>query len=201
MGESMRERRFLTVLEILGMTLCFLGLAVLFLPELLGASVLSSYFLGYLAAGLAALSWTTYSILCRESYNSEGFDRSMSLDILLSGIVFTILHSCIGTWSLPNPSTSLVIVIFSVLCYGIAFPFWRRSLQLGHYSFVSGLANMIPILSVFWLVLGGIVSFSVGLVYATLLVSLGCYFLNQQSYKQQESFVRLKIKTKMVLNK
>lgn len=192
-GQSLKTKTQLTTRQILGTVVCFLGLMVLFLPKLLETSTQINYLPGYLAAALATVCWMLYSLLGKPESSSSDATQSTSNDILLSGVSLSILHTLTGTWTLPQVSDCLVIAALAIIYYGLAFPSWKRSIEFGHYSISGGVANAIPVLSIAWLVVGGIVPMSHTLWLATLLVSFGCYLLSLPYAKEKAKSKALKM--------
>lgn len=178
LGEVIRTKKPLSLLQGLGTVLCLLALIVLLYPSLLSTCQFNSrYILGYIVGFLSALSWTLYNILSKAL--SRTSYKSTAIDIFYSGIICAFVQVIKGDYHMPDFTSLMVIVCLGVFVYGIAFPCWNRALQLGQHTLISGMASAIPIFSVMWLIITGFSRPSFYLLISFLLVGIGCFCLAQ----------------------
>ncbi|SCA63135.1 hypothetical protein SCG7086_AJ_00250 [Chlamydiales bacterium SCGC AG-110-P3] len=175
-GSARRLNHAILPQHILGMGLGFLGIFVFLAPEIFNHKIHSAYFSGYLCAFIAALSWTTYS-LRGTSATSEGKHAYIGKDVLIIGIVCAALHTIQGEWVALTLYEWIIITTLGIVVYGLAVPCWQKGLQLGRYTTVASLANVIPVLSVTWLIVGGVAPMTMTVAVAGLLISMSCWIL------------------------
>jgi drug/metabolite transporter (DMT)-like permease len=174
-----------TKLQIVGILICFASFAVLFAPELMTTSVSFLHTKGYLSAFFAALSWASYNLF-RENKCTQEDNALVGVEIVCSGLLCALLQSIFGGWVILSAFELSIISLIGVFSYGFAFYCWNHALEIACHSSIGAYANVIPILSVSFLVLGGIVDYSNTLAASFLLVALGCYLLGKKSLRSEE---------------
>ncbi len=168
----------LTTKQICGLVASLIGIVVVLLPEI---STIQSIGLresfGYLLAFFAAVSWSLYTVLPRYFGKQKKGTYSISEDVILLGIFNLIIQLVFGSWKALDFHESYIVVFLAICYYGIAFPFWKKGLESKRYTLVGGFANTIPVLSVVWLIIGGISHWNITLFIACIFVTIGCVWI------------------------
>ncbi len=179
-GEALRTRRLLSRGQVVGLLACFLALLVLVFPALNFKAGLGHGW-GYLTAFVAALSWALYSLIVKAKSESVGEEPLVGVGVLIVGILCSVVQCSMGGFVSMTPLELFLILAFGAGVSGLAFPCWQRAIQLGSCAAVGGMANAIPILSVGWLIVGGVSQLSPSLVVSAFLVIVGCYLLGRST--------------------
>lgn len=175
-GSAHRHNHTLLPKHVLGMGLGFLGIFILLLPDIIHQNIHLTYALGYISAFIAALAWTIYSIMGGDRA-SKGGSVHMGEDIVLVGLFCAGIQAAQGDWVTLTAHQWIVICTLGVLVYGLAFPFWKKGLELGDYAPMAAMANAIPVLSVLWLILGGVAEMTLEVAIASGLITASCWVL------------------------
>lgn len=170
--EAWRGGRGIPVVHFWGMGICLMGLCLLLSQDLMEASFSWRYSGGYGAAFLAALSWTLYSSYGKTAGGAE--ELSTEVDLMVCSLSMACLQFFWGGWSQPSSSEWIALACLAVVSMGLPYPHWKRALDLGFCSTAARLGNVIPVLSIGWLVLGGEVPFTPILLVATFFMAVGC---------------------------
>ncbi len=179
--ELLRKKQKPSKLKSLGVLLCFVALFVLFIPDLLTSEVKGSYILGYVASIVGAFSWAIY---CLFSNYYKRYDMSKtSLDIFLTGIFFAIAIFLFEPRPVVSFRSFTQLSLYGLVVFGLAFPLWSKASNQNHPFLLSMLASFIPVLSIFWLVVGGVVTLSFWVISSFALVLVGGVLTQLKSTK------------------
>ncbi len=177
-GQALYTRKGLHSGQLLGLALCVVALFVLLWPALETVGGIASFGLGYIAAIVAAFTWALYSLL-KKNQKGRTNECTTATDLLLSAMACVAIQLCCGGFVAMSLVDTCLIILIGIGSYGLAFPCWQRALRTGSCASVGGLANLIPVLSVAWLVVGGISPLTLSLFFAGLLIVGGCMLLNK----------------------
>ncbi len=140
----------LTRYNIFGGLLGFSGAALL-IANKNGLNLSPDYFLGYLLAVLAALTWASYSLLSKRLPHFSS--ATVGLFCLLSGLISLAIH--FGFEDTPNLTDIdwLFLILLGIGPMGIAFYCWDLALKNGDAKIIGTLSYLTPLLSTLLLVL------------------------------------------------
>ncbi|MEZ5461492.1 DMT family transporter [Dokdonella sp.] len=138
-----------------------------------GFSFDSSYWVGYLAALGAALTWSTYSVLNRRFRDvpSSAIGGACLTVALLAGITHLTFESTIS----PTAGQWLVLILMGLGPVGIAFRLWDRGTKHGEIAVLGTLSYAAPLLSTLLLLLSGAVSAHWSQAVAVILLMIGAW--------------------------
>ena len=134
----------------------FLGLGgcVLLVTDGGQISLQAEYTLGYLAAVACALTWSSYSVLCR-SFGDVPTD-AVGWFCAATAIGGILCHLAFETWTPPGSSGQWVAVLLLGLGpVGVAFFTWDIGMKRGNVRALGAFSYMAPLLSAVLLVLAG----------------------------------------------
>ncbi len=128
------------------------------------------YLMGYLAAFIAALSWTRYSILVRKHKLPPEF---LCINIGLGAPLYWALHFFMGEPSVSIANQEiLLLLLYGGGLYVVAYLSWGYAVSFGSVAEASALAYLTPLLSIIALSIFGYAEFTTRLSWATALVLL-----------------------------
>ena len=154
--------------HILGVLLGLIG-AGLLLSEGLTQSADNRSVLGYSTAVLAALFWSSYSVISRRFANSP--TEIVSIYCLFSGILSICCHLLFETTIWPQAiSEWLAVVGLAAFPVGLAFFVWDYGVKRGDIQVLGASAYMAPLLSTVFLILFGFGDL-------TWLVGIACFLI------------------------
>lgn len=164
-GERLRAH------HVAGALLALVG-AILVVTGGASLALRTEYAFGYAAAGLAALTWSSYSVLSRRfagvpSYAITGFCLATAL---LSAISHLALEVTVWPASLPE---WLAIVALGLGPVGLAFYVWDIGVKHGDIQVLGAAAYLAPLLSTLLLVAAGYGQFTLVVALACGLITLG----------------------------
>lgn len=153
---------------------CFLGvcgLVALFYGK--GGSIGNVEFVpGHIFAVISALSWSIYSAI------SARYTHVSSNAICVNFVVMGVLCALIWIYgygvSFPSFFSLVSIAVYSVFLSG-AYILWDYSMKVGDAQFVAVFSFLVPVLSVFFLVLLGFADFSFYIVLSLMLIVSGVF--------------------------
>lgn len=128
------------------------------------------YLHGYLFALMAALIWSTYTIISRYYENTP--TEMVGMYCGVGALVTLVLHLHYETWVTPTAFEGLMVSLLG-LSSGVAYLLWTYGTQKGNLKLLGVLAYFTPVLSMGLLVLCGKEPMSVALVFACMLVVSG----------------------------
>jgi drug/metabolite transporter (DMT)-like permease len=128
------------------------------------------YLNGYLLALVAAIIWSTYTIITR--YYADTPSEMVGMYCGIGAVVALLLHCQFETWVTPSVFEASMVVLLG-LSSGLAYLLWTYGTQKGNIKLLGVLAYFTPVFSMSLLVLCGKEPMSVALVFACMLVVLG----------------------------
>lgn len=149
-----------------------LGGAALVVTRGQGLVLEGQYALGYVAALFAAFAWSSYSILSRRmaqvpSEAIAGFCLAVSV---LAGLLHLLLEPTI--WP-TDPLQWAAIIALGLAPVGLAFYVWDIGVKQGDIQILGAASYLAPLLSTLLLILFGYAEFSLIVLVACVLITLG----------------------------
>ena len=157
--------------HLLGVTFGIIG-AGLLLTEGLANPVNNRSVLGYGTAVLAALFWSSYSVLSRRFASTP--TEIVAIFCLATGILSIGCHLLFETTVWPA-SISQWLAVFGLAAFpvGLAFFVWDFGVKQGDIQVLGASAYMAPLLSTLFLILFGFGDLTWSVGFACLLITLG----------------------------
>ncbi len=162
--------------------LCGLGGAVILIGSKGGFSFSSNYAVGYLAALICALTWSTYSVLNRAQGNVP--TETVAGFCLVTALLALICHLGMESWVPPKTGQWLAILGLGIGPVGLAFYAWDFATKHGNIKMLGVLSYGAPLLSTVILTLTGQAPVSWALAVACLLITLGAIMASLDHFKQ-----------------
>lgn len=130
--------------------------------------------IGYAAALLCALIWSSYSVLSR--LMSKVPSQAVTLYCLATFVLSLICHLIFEQWVWPqNGSQFLAIAGLGLMPVGAAFYLWDHAMKNGPIQLLGAASYAAPVLSTLVLIITGYAEPGATLFGAALLVSLGAF--------------------------
>ncbi len=177
-GCAMARGQRLSLTQVLGMVLSFSAIVALLVPQLFSESFSPGHIGGYLMAGTAALSWTAYCVI--KNSDSDVVASNVA-GLLITASLSAVLNTFFGEWRALTLNQFALITLLGACVYGSAYPMWVKGIASGDYRLLGSLANGLPVLSIAWLVVGGLAPLSMALVIASILITAGCSLVGVKS--------------------
>ncbi len=157
--------------HVAGAVLALVG-AVLVVTRGQGFGFDPDYALGYGAALVAALAWSSYSVLSRRfaSVSSDAITGFCLVTALLSGICHLLLEQTV--WP-TDPWQWAAIVGLGLGPVGLAFYIWDIGVKHGDIQVLGAASYSAPLLSTLFLILTGYAGYSHIIAIACLLITAG----------------------------
>lgn len=131
-----------------------------------------AYTLGYGAAVLCALIWSSYSVLSRRFHDVPS--DIVWFFCLASAVLGAVCHVVFETTVWPQSvSEWLAVVALGLGPVGVAFLMWDRGMKAGHIQLLGAASYAAPVLSTFALIAAGYAEPSLRVLVAAALVTLG----------------------------
>lgn len=164
-GERLRAH------HLAGVVLGFAGAALLVTAGG-GLSLSSGYAFGYGAAFLAALFWSSYSVISRRLVGVP--TEAVAGFCLATALLSLVCHFAFETTVLPANGTEwLMVVLLAALPLGLAFFVWDHGVKHGDIQIIGTAAYATPVLSTLLLALSGYGRLTVVSAVACALVTAG----------------------------
>jgi len=167
---------------LMGCLLCFMGIYVLCYEDI------SLFFHtvrweGMFFAILASLSWAAYT-LGTKAYQNTPFEMA-GLFFGVGSFFAALLHFWGEAFVTPSFMEMIYMLIWALIVQSLAINLWEIGIKQGNFELLNALSYSIPILSVLFLVIGGYTPFTLNLVGAIIIVTLGIA-LSQNSLNATE---------------
>ena len=171
--------------HILGTILGLFG-AVLLLIKGNELSFEKEYMMGYIFALVAALIWSSYSVISRTfahipTYAVTGF-------CLVTAVLSAICHFIFESTILPSQSEFIGVLMLGLGPVGGAFYLWDYSVKNADIKLLGSFAYFTPLLSTFILVLFEYASFTLNIILACVFIILGSFISSMQYLKIVKNF-------------
>lgn len=146
-----------------------------------GLTIAPEHMLGYGAAILSALIWSTYSVISRRlatvpTAAVAGFCLATAL---LSGLCHAVMEPPI--W--PEGATQwLAIVGLGALPLGLAFFVWDHGIKKGNIQILGAASYLSPLLSTLFLILAGYGAFNWAIGVAAVLITVGALIASKDVF-------------------
>lgn len=187
-GSSFLFSERLSATRAFGILLGFSSIILLGRRELFFQAFDAQFVLGYLFAFSAACCWTIYTLIGRAKKNVEA-NRHIGFHVGISAAVVFLFHWFFEGEFVPlKASDWLLVASQGALVYAVGYPLWWYGLEKGKFALLTSLSYLTPLLSVWILVLTGMVDWTLDLCAACMLVAVGSWLVNRT---QKSSVKRL----------
>jgi len=139
----------------------------------------SEYIAGYMYAVLAALIWSSYSVISRKlshipTYSVTGF-------CIATAVLSFICHLLFEVTIIPDFTQLIAIIILGLGPVGGAFYVWDYGMKNGDIKVLGSLAYFTPLLSTFILIIFSLASMNQTIAIACFLIILGSLISSKES--------------------
>ncbi len=139
----------------------------------------SEYIDGYMYAVIAAIIWSSYSVISRKfshipTYSVTGF-------CLLTAFLSTVCHFLFEITVIPNTTQLIAIVILGLGPVGGAFYVWDYGMKKGDIKVLGSLAYFTPLLSTFILIIFSLAYMNNTILIACFLIILGSLISSKEA--------------------
>ena len=139
----------------------------------------SEYLAGYVYAVLAALIWSSYSVISRKfshipTYSVTGFCIATTLLAFICHLLFEVTV-------IPDLTQGIAIIFLGLGPVGGAFYVWDYGMKNGEIKILGSLAYFTPLLSTFILIIFALVSMNTTIALACLLIIFGSLISSKES--------------------
>ncbi len=156
--------------HLVGAVVSFVGAALLLARGEVGFS--SHYTLGYVLAGLCALTWSSYSVLSRRLGTVP--TDVVAVYCLATAILSLVAHLAVEVTAWPSTALGWASIIgLGLGPVGIAFYTWDIGVKRGNIQLLGTASYAAPLLSTVVLILAGIARPSAVLILAAILITAG----------------------------
>lgn len=183
----------ISLISLIGASIGFLGIYILFTWGQEGPGFRWEYFWGYVAAFLAAISWVVYILFSKS--NPHRSPEFVGLYFGGMALFCGLLHFQLEQTVSPTQFEWVVLAFTGIAVHGSAFPLWDFAVKKGAFDFLSLLSYFTPIASILMLVLFGQVEGTAGLAIACLLVTVGNLFPKLVTFIFLPPSVRAEVQT------
>lgn len=162
-----------SIIHFASLIICFTGIYTCLSPQGSYPDQDSySLVIGTLLCLGGAFTWAYYSFYCKR-YKHLTTDSQSSYFSGPCALIALALH--LGTESFTFPTIEQVGLTFflGTMIINISLILWKKSLRYGNFKLITLFPYLVPILSVFFLVLAGKTTLSSRLILSAVLVSLG----------------------------
>lgn len=161
-SEKIKLHHFLSVI---------IGFCAVLTIQASGASdINANYFLGYLYALLGVFAWSMFVVFSRIFKQTPPYILGMFFGF---GMLFScFMHFNMEEFVIPNISQALVLLIMGIFTHGLAYYLWDIGIKKGDFKLLTVLSFSNPLLSIVFLMILGLASFSINLIFACMLVVL-----------------------------
>jgi drug/metabolite transporter (DMT)-like permease len=164
----------LTKLHIIGALISFVG--AVFLISDSNQYWSTEYLVGYFLAVLAAITWSSYSLLSKKF--SRFGSATVGLFCLISGVMSFISHLIFeGDVSLTHKDT-LMIFLLGIGPMGVAFYSWDRAVKKGDPRVIATLSYLTPLISTFLLIIVNKQPITQAIIWSMLAIVFGAFLAN-----------------------
>ncbi len=144
------------------------------------------YLWGYIFALIAALIWSSYSVISRTfahipTYAVAGF-------CIVTVFLSTICHLIFETTVIPNQSELFGALMLGLGPVGGAFYLWDYGVKNADIKLLGSISYFTPLLSTFILVLLGYATFTLSITLACIFIILGSFISSAQYLKSIKKF-------------
>ena len=178
-GSSILFSEKLSATRVFGILVGFSAIVLLGHKEIFSGSFDSSFVMGYLLAFTAACSWTIYTLMGR-SKKDIAANEHIGFHVGISAFVVSFFHFFFDDGFVPMQGWEWSLAAaLGVFVYGLGYPLWWYGLERGKFALLTSLSYLSPILSIWVLVLTGVVDTTIELCIACLMVAVGSWLVNQ----------------------
>ncbi|MDZ7818525.1 MAG: EamA family transporter [Aliarcobacter sp.] len=145
------------------------------------------YMWGYIFALIAALTWSSYSVVSRTlshipTYAVSGF-------CIVTVILSSICHFIFETTVFPNQSEFFGVLMLGLGPVGGAFYLWDYGVKNADIKLLGSISYFTPLLSTFILVLLGYATFTLSITLACIFIILGSFISSAEYLKVIKKFL------------
>lgn len=165
--------------HILGAILGLVGIYILIAHDVGQDNISTQYLFGYVLAIVGALLWGGYSAFSR--YHKSVPTEMIGIYCGVGAIICLALHLQFETFVIPTTTEWVLAVATGISGAGIAYQLWDYGVKYGNIYILSVVTYLARLLAMVLLVIFGKEPFSVSLVAACLLSSLGVFVSSMES--------------------
>jgi len=164
--------------DIAGIVLGFSGIVILLSPELKHNTVGFEYLSGYIGGAVGAIGWVLYLLSTDPAREDKKGFRCIGEDIFILGIFNFFLLILTNSWVKPVGTDWYLLAYYAISMFGVPYFLWKITLHKDP-KMAGALSNATPVLSIIWLIIGGITSLTVELLAAIVFVKSGIYCIDR----------------------
>lgn len=147
----------------------------------------TQYIWGYVFALIAALTWSSYSVISKTlshvpTYAVTGF-------CIVTAILSTICHLIFEVTVIPNSLELFGALMLGLGPVGGAFYLWDYGVKNADIKLLGSISYFTPLLSTLLLVLLGYANFTIAIVLACILIILGSFISSFEYLKLIKNFI------------
>ncbi len=162
-------------MHLIALTLCSIGVYTCLSPSVSSTQGLMTLLTGSAVAISSALCWAFYFFYSK-SNKDQATEYQSSLFSGPCAIFCIIIHLCTESTIIPTLSQLFIILFLGLVFMHFSLTLWNRAISHGNFKIVSLFPYLVPILSIFILVIAGHTEYSNRLIMAALLVCAGMLF-------------------------
>ncbi|WP_458700405.1 DMT family transporter [Sulfurospirillum sp. 1307] len=140
------------------------------------------YIDGYIYAFIAALTWSSYSVISR--YFAKVPTSAVGGFCGVTAVLSMLCHFVFESTVIPNTSEFLVILALGLGPVGGAFFVWDYGVKKGDIMLLGSLSYAIPLLSTFLLIFVGLSQLTPNVLIAAILIVLGSILSSWENFKK-----------------
>ncbi len=175
--------------HIFGALLGLVGIYILIAHDVGQDKISTQYLFGYVLAIVGALLWGGYSAFSR--YHKAVPTEMIGIYCGVGAIICLGLHLQFETFVVPTTTEWVLAVVTGVSGAGIAYQLWDHGVKYGNIYILSVVTYLARLLAMLLLVMFGKEPFSMSLVIACVLSSLGVFISSMESERFKTFFRRL----------
>lgn len=169
--------------HVIGLGIGILGVAAALIAE--PHALNRSYVLGYLCAAGCALSWSSYTVLCR--YFKRISTDTVTGFCFATGLLALVVHLLFEAtvWPTSNEAWAALFLI-GLFPTGIAFYAWDIGIKQGNLILLGLVSYVTRIVSSVFLWLFGYAEFTAGAVIGIVLVTIGAVIASRELFERKK---------------
>ena len=141
-----------------------------------------AYIKGYIFAFIAALIWSSYSVISRTLSQIPTY--SITAYCLITSILSLICHLTFETTVIPSSLELFAALMLGLGPVGGAFFVWDSGMKTGNIKLLGSLAYLIPLLSTFLLIVFSLSNLTNTIIIASILIVCGSLLSSKEFIKE-----------------
>ena len=182
--------------HLIGALLGLVGIYILIAHDVGQDNISMHHIMGYLLAVFGALLWGGYSAFSR--HHKAVPTEMIGMYCGVGGIICLILHFQFETFVLPTTSEWFLTVITGISGAGIAYQLWDHGVKYGNIYILSVVTYLARLIAMLLLVIFGKEPFSISLVIACVLSSLGVFISSLDTKRFNRLFRKKQVQSQSI---